>query len=332
MRCGKQLSSCLDNADIGLLNRAQLGIPIERKPFQIIGQQLGMDEDEVISRLERMKSLKILRYISAIFDASKVGYKTALVAFAVHKEKVTEVAGRINLMPFVSHNYERDSEFNLWFTVTLPQAQDLHLVVASLAHACEVDEWMLLPALRTFKIGVALDASLRFGNIYSRYEEKPMPSRQIDEDDITCIRIMQDEFPLVSKPFEVLANKGGVDEGWLIERTLLLLCEGRLRRIAALVNHRLLGYTANALVVWDVPDEDVDVVGERFASLAWVSHCYQRPRYPKWQFSLYTMIHGRDERNLNELVERMLSVAGEYRWRMLLSKREFKKERVKLFS
>lgn len=326
------LRSYLNDADIELLNRVQLGIPIERKPFHSLGQQLAMSEADVISRLERMKGMNLLRRISAIFDASKVGYKTALVAFTVEEARIDEVANKVNSMPFVSHNYEREAEFNLWFTVVLPQAQDLHNTIFQLAHTCKVSDWMLLPALRTFKVGVALDASLRLGNIYNQTEEMKMPTRQIDDDDIACIRILQGEFPLVSEPFKELARKHGVDEVWLIERSLLLSSEGRLRRIAASVNHRLLGYAANALVVWDVPDEDVETVGRKLASLPCVSHCYQRPRYPMWDFSLYTMIHGANEGSVRELVERMLCIVGQYKWRMLPSKREFKKERVKLFA
>lgn len=332
MPSDKQLSDVLDDRDIKLLNMAQLGIPIERKPFESTGQRLGMSEAEVISRLKRMKGMNVLRHISAVFDASRLGYKTALVAFAVDEARIVDVANKVSMMPFVGHNYERDAEFNLWFTVTLHEVQNSHDVISQLSRACEVDDWMFLPALQTFKIGVALDASLRLGNIYDQTGEMPIPSRQIDDDDIACVRILQDEFPLASEPFKELASMHGVDEAWLIKRSLLLLSEGRLRRIAASVNHRLLGYKANALIVWDVPDEDVEAVGKRFASLPWVSHCYQRPRYPRWNFSLYTMVHAADERNANELVKRMVDIAGQYEWRMLLSKREFKKARVKLFA
>lgn len=327
----KQLHSLIDEVDIALINMAQVSIPIEGKPFLSLGKRLGVGEHEVLQRLERLKNLKLVRTISAIFDPSRLGYKTALVAFAADEERLVEVADIVSSQNFVSHNYERDAEFNLWFTVVLPEDEGMNEIVEALADACKVSQWLLLPTLRAFKVGVALDASLRLGNIYEQCNDKPMPHREIGDEDKMCVRILQDELPLVSKPFDELAGRNGVDGKWLIERALLLSDEGRLRRIAASVNHRSLGYTANALVVWDVSDEDVERAGMKLASIPQVSHCYQRPKHPDWHFSLYTMVHGTDESAVREFVETTAKTIRANSWRILFSKREFKKRRIKLF-
>ena len=326
------LKEMLDAHDIALLNRAQLGLPVERKPFDVLGEELQMSEEEVLERLKRLKRIGIVRSVSASFDASRLGYRSALVAFSVESKHLTDVASVISSLPFVSHNYERDAEFNLWFTITLPSETDMEAEVVKLALECNVHKWLFLPTLRTFKIGVALDASLRFGNIFEKSDEPPMPKRDLAEDDITCIRILQEELPLTSTPFDELAKAHGKNGEWLIERAKILLSEGRLRRVAVFVNHKRLGYNANALVVWSVPNEEVEKVGKALAAVKQVSHCYHRPAYPEWQFSVYTMFHSVDEKSLQKAVEEAASIVGDYKWRMLLSVREFKKARVKFFA
>lgn len=321
----------LDACDMALLNRAQLGLPIERKPFDALGKELQMGEDEVLERLERLKRIGIVRSVSASFDASRLGYRSALVAFSVESEHLTDVAMVISSLPFVGHNYERDAEFNLWFTITLPCKIDMKAEVAKLALECGVNRWLFLPTLRAFKVGVALDASLRLGNIFEKSEEPPMPKRDLTEEDIACIRILQEELPLTSAPFDELAKAYGKDGGWLIDRAKVLLSEGRLKRVAVFVNHRKLGYSANALVLWAVPDEEVERVGKSLATLKQVSHCYHRPAYPEWQFSIYVVFHSVDEKGLQNVVDEAVDIVGDYKWRMLLSVREFKKAKVKLF-
>ncbi|HID07829.1 MAG TPA: Lrp/AsnC family transcriptional regulator, partial [Armatimonadetes bacterium] len=265
--------SALHPLDAQLLNHVQYSIPLEREPYATIGSSLNIATDEVIMRLNQLKASGFIRTISGIFDASRLGYQTMLVAMAVPDSKLDDAAIIINAHSGVSHNYARNAEFNLWFTLTVPRTENLTQVVSKLAEACNATDWLLLPTLRRFKIGVALDAVGGRGNIFEGTDASSKPTRPITDEDVQCICLLQREFPIALRPYDELARSIGKTYEWLLERAQLLSSEGRLRRIAAIVRHRKLGYNTNAMVVWAVPDELVEQVGRKLASFPQVSHC-----------------------------------------------------------
>ncbi len=139
--------------------------------------------------------------------------------------------------------------------------------------------------------------------------------------------------PLVSRPYDALADRLGVSSERLQQRLRAMLADGRIRRIAAVPNHYRLGYVANGMSVWDVDDLCVDALGERVGALDFVSHCYRRPRrLPDWPYNLFAMVHARDRDEARHKVDRIAALLGDAcRAReVLFSKRILKKTGMRL--
>src|SRR3712207_8173266 len=149
----------MDSTDREILNRIQREVPLEREPFEAIGRDLGIAGDEVIRRIESLKRGRVIRQISAIFDTRVLGYESSLVAAKIPAHRLSEGAKAINSHPGVSHNYARNNEFNLWYTVAVPPASRLGLegTVDVLHRISGAEKTRILPTLKLFKIGVTLD-------------------------------------------------------------------------------------------------------------------------------------------------------------------------------
>ena len=148
--------------------------------------------------------------------------------------------------------------------------------------------------------------------------------------DIKILKYTQDGIPIISEPFDQTAKELGIKEDEIISRISSMIKKGAIRRFGASIGHRAIGFTANAMCTWNVPDENVEEVGAIMAGFAEVTHCYERPRYPGWKYNLFTMIHAysRDE---CEKVAKEISIAtgiGDYS--ILFSEKEFKKTGVRL--
>lgn len=127
--------------------------------------------------------------------------------------------------------------------------------------------------------------------------------------DRQIILATQTGLPLDPQPYRRVAEQLGVTEGTIRERLTQMQADGRLRRIAAVPNHYRLGYTANGMSVWDIPDTQVDAIGGQVGQLDFVSHCYRRPRYlPEWPYNFFAMVHGRSHEEVQELVARIATL------------------------
>lgn len=153
----------------------------------------------------------------------------------------------------------------------------------------------------------------------------------LTERDKQIIRELQDGLPLVARPFKVMAGKLGMTEEDLINRIKKFIEEGQLRRFGAAVRHQDLGYVANAMVVWDVPDDRVLDTGRKMAGFAEVTHCYQRPRRPGWPYNLFTVVHGRTREECIRTAERLSRATGMQNYRLLFSTAELKKSSMRYF-
>ncbi len=153
----------------------------------------------------------------------------------------------------------------------------------------------------------------------------------LTEQDKQIIRELQNDLPLVRRPFGAIAEKLGMNEAKLIERIKLFIEDGRIRRFGAAVRHRDLGYVANAMVVWQVPDDRIREVGPVMAGFKEVSHCYQRPRRPEWPYNFYTMVHGQTREECEQVAERIARATGLKTYRLLFSTAELKKSSMRYF-
>jgi siroheme decarboxylase len=324
----------LDDVDKKLLNEIQWSFPLAQRPFLEISKRHSISEDEVIRKISRLKQMGLIRQINAIFDTRRLGYKSALIAFSVKADKLDDVAAQVNRHPGVSHNYERNHEFNMWFTLAIPPNDSMKAVLEKMAALEGVVKYRLLPTLKLYKIGVKLD-------MVNNDMEKPEPTDSVKElnpekimlteQDKGFVRELQKDLELIPEPFEKSANRLGISSEELFARTKQYESNGVMRRFAAILRHRDAGFSANGMIVWNVPREKVDEVGYKIASFPQVSHCYQRPVYEDWPYSLFSMIHARSIKAAEAMALQISNTVQIKDYRILFSSREFKKERVRYF-
>ena len=324
----------LDAIDKEILNDIQWSFPLVERPFLEMANKYQLKEEEVLYRTQRLKDIGIIRQISAIFDTRKLGYKSALVAFSVDKNKIDYVANEINKHPGVSHNYERNHEYNVWFTLAVSPDADMKTDLDKMASLDGVLKYRVLPTLKMYKIGVKLD-------MVNDDPEKPSPTddvkkmdvkaEKISEVDKEYIRQLQKDIKINREPFKTITDDLGINLEDLFNKVKEYQNIGIMRRFAAILRHRQAGFTANGMIVWNVPEEKIDQVGLKIASFPQVSHCYRRPIYPDWEFNLFSMIHARTIDAAEKIAKEISAIIKIDRYRILFSSREFKKERVKYF-
>lgn len=316
-----------DQTDARLLDILQREFPLVERPFEAIAGTLGITPNEVIQRVTRLKQEGVIRQIGAIFDSAALGYVSALVALRVDSDKLDSVAERVCDHEGVSHCYSRDAGYNLWFTLTLPPGSRLEDEIAGLVALDGVQSHLYLPAIKTYKIGVLLDVG---GSASSRgrISHRVASSFEANDLDRAAIRALQKDLPLVESPFAELAHEAGISERELLRRAEALIESGIMRRYAAVLYHRRVGYLANAMVCWQVEECRIDEAGATLASHPAVSHCYHRPASPDWPYPLYTMVHCRTEAELERTVSELAASAGLTTFCVLRSVREYKKSRV----
>lgn len=316
----------LDGVDEKLLERLQRGVPLVRRPFQALGRELGIGD--VLERVRRLKEEGLIREIAGIFQARALGYKTALVALKVRADGLEDAARAINPHPGVSHNYAREHDYNLWFTLAVPPEIDLRAEALRLGEAAGAEDTLFLPTLQVFKIGVLFSTSGQTLPVEAGDSARPI---RLSEPGKQAVRALQQDLPLEEEPFAALAERVGLEERTLLAQARRLKERGAMRRYAALLRHRKMGFSANALGCWAVPEGEVGTVGRHFAALPQVSHCYQRPTYPHWQYSLFTMTHAPSREECLALARQLSRETGTDDYLVLFSTREFKKENSKYF-
>jgi len=331
----------MNELDARLLDRIQLSITLSPTPFASLATELGIDEPTCLKRLQILRhEQKIIRQISPIFDTRAMGYQSSLVAAKIAPEHLANAAVIISEHPGVSHNYQRDHAFNLWYTLAVsPDSRfGLEKTAEKLHELSSAQSTRLLPTLKLFKIGVklkmgnAVEASSTPANHFTQADQQAAGAHSMTTQDRRLIRVLQQDLPLISRPFDDMATQAdcGVDE-------LLNACERFLehkwmRRFSAVLRHRQAGFTANAMGVWQCPEDQLDEMGKRCAAFEEVSHCYHRPAYDDLPYNLYTMVHGRTREAALDVLKRIQQATGIENHTALWSTHEFKKVRVKYFT
>ena len=331
----------LDDADRRLLDSLQGAIPLKARPFAEIGFECDLTEDDVLARVQRLKEDKIIRQISAIFDTRSLGYASSLVAAKVDPADLDHAVNVINAHPGVSHNYLRNHEFNLWYTIAVSPAstQGLEGTVEKLHRDSGAMSTRLLPTLKLFKIGVRFNLDNRSEPAkrdhagYSDAKRKA-PNTQLTQEEIAFVQAMQRDLPLVPNPFEAIAENLGMKFDRLHDMHEAFRASGRMRRFAAVLHHRKAGFSANAMGVWAAPEDDTELhrLGKSMAGFQAVSHCYRRPTYSDWPYNLFTMVHGKTKDDCEQTLGAIADATGLTNRMALYSSREFKKVRVRYFT
>ena len=313
------------------LNIIQKGFPVAKRPFKLLSQKLQSSEEEVLNLYKKLKNDKIIRQTSAIFDTKSLDYKSSLVAFKT--DSIEDVAKFVNTHPGVSHNYERDHEFNLWFTIAVAPDSKIGLekTIELLAQKTRTKEYIVLPTKKMFKISVMLDMK---GDQEKKEKVKKQKHKAIKLEpfDIEIIKLLQKDIEPLYEPFEHIVNSLDITYDKLLEKVNKFQESGVLRRFASILYHRKAGFRANAMVVWNVDEDDAEEIGQKIASYKAVSHCYLRPVFPNWQYPLFSMMHAKSKEEIDEIVRDIVDELGIKKYQYLYSLREFKKQRIKYFS
>ncbi len=330
----------LDDLDRRLLNLMQGSFPIAPRPYREVARLAetdGFGEQEAMERTSRLLGQRIIRQVTPIFDTRALGYSSMLVAAKVDPEYPHRAAAVINAHPGVSHNYLRNHEFNLWFTVATEPDSKLGLdgTLEVLARESGATSVRQLPTLKLFKIRMDLEmegdtkALASATTVSEPIELEPQP---YDEFDIAVIRALQGDMPVIEEPYAPAAAELGVTQEVLLEHLEGMRERGLLRRVAAILFHRRAGFSANGMGVWQVPDEQILEIGRRMAAVRGISHCYQRPTYEDWPYSVFTMAHGRSKEECDAVLEAIALDTGIEGRATLYSSTEFKKIRLLYFT
>ncbi|MHB1661396.1 MAG: siroheme decarboxylase subunit alpha [bacterium] len=325
----------LELTDKKILNILQTDFPISSRPFLSIANLTGITEEEVIERILNLKNNKIIRQISAIFDSHNIGYKSTLAAFKVDDNLVDSAANIINSHSGVSHNYLRSNEYNIWFTITLPSGQILEDEIKHLGNASNASDYLILPTLKLFKIGVNFDmtgedaSSFKF---FSHEDFKDDSDIEITDFEKACIRELQKDIEITPEPFKNLSANLGITQGKLLETIKNFITDKKMRRFACVLYHQKAGFSYNIMGIWKSKQEDADKNGKIMSSLKEVSHCYLRPVYPgKWEYNIFTMIHSKSKEDAHNVMNQISLLTGINDFDALESTKEFKKVRVKYY-
>jgi len=316
-----------------ILSRIQKNFPLVARPFEAIANELNISEDEVLDVLQEQKRSNIIRQTSAIFDTKRLGYISSLVAFKISADKISDAVKIINSHPGISHNYERNHDFNIWFTLAVAPDSKLGLekTLEVLAQATGAEDYIMLPTLKLFKINVKLNTT---GKDEKKEEVKRVKHTDIELTPLhhAVIRAAQYDIEMTQEPFKKIVDTLNIDYDTFFSILNELQKAGVMRRFASILNHRKAGFSANAMVVWDVDEEKGEEVGERAAAFSAVSHCYLRPKYENWPYNLFTMVNGKNTDETNAIIAEMASEIDSKSHMPLYSSREFKKVRIEYFT
>jgi siroheme decarboxylase len=329
----------LDDTDKRLMNLLQSSFPLHSEPFGEVAAKADLDTEEAMSRTQRLLDERIIREITPIFDTRALGYSSMLVAAKVDSDNPHRAAKIINSHPGVSHNYLRTHEFNLWFTIATPPDSELGLAgtLEVLQRLTGAESIRQLPTLTLFKINMNLEMEGGTDELAASVEAAPpreLEPQPYDDVDVAVIRALQGPMEVTDRPYDGPANEAGMGTEELLSHLGGMVERKLLRRVAAILYHRRAGFSANGMGVWRVPEEKIDEVGAEMAAVRGISHCYQRPTYRDWPYSVFTMAHGRSKQECDAILDGIAEqhgLHGDDR-AVLYSSTEFKKIRLHYFT
>jgi DNA-binding Lrp family transcriptional regulator len=294
-----------DAESFRLVNAWQRGFPLVPRPFAAIARASGLDESETIARFAQLKARGLIDRIAPVFRPHTVG-ASMLAAMAVPPARLPAVARQVSAHAGVNHNYERENRINLWFVATAPTDAALRWTLSCIEHETGLAV-LRLPLAEEFHIDLGFDLE----DHSAPRAPRPAPAAPLSETERALAARLAAGLPLEPRPFAAF----GMPEADLIAALQRWLDAGAVRRIGAVVRHRPLGYDANAMVVWDLPDAEAGAAGRRLAADAAVTLCYRRARaLPEWPYNLYCMLHGRERAAVERSIERLCAQHGMSRY------------------
>jgi siroheme decarboxylase len=316
----------ISNLDFKLLNEYQRGFPLVSRPFHAIAQEIGLTEAAVIARIQHLQDGGVISRVGAVFRPNAIGVST-LAALAVPRNRFDRVAEYVSSLPQVNHNYEREHFFNLWFVATGPNIEHLLSTLRRIEEECKCGPVLYLPMLEEYHIDLgfdltAADSGRKLAATSQGHAVLPEVVT-LDDKEQKLVAALQDGLPIVPRPFNWL----GMREPDALAAITRWIDKSIVKRFGVIVRHRELGYTANAMAVWNVPDDAVSEIGRRLADSGRVTLCYRRRRHESgWPYNLFCMIHGKDRKEVQARIASLASTCGlqQYPHAVLFSRRRFK--------
>ncbi len=296
----------INRSDKILLAEAQNRFPLVARPYAQIGARLGLNEAAVISRLKRLKKRKLIRYVGAIFDLTRIGCRASLIAMQVPAARVKRVAGLINRYPQITHNYLREGEFNLWFTLNSRSRSQSEALLAAIRRATGGLRMLDLATRVVYKIDARFRLVTDAADRAVRPQPRGQPAIRRKRIALNILPALNQPLSFTPRPFARMAARLGTTEAGAVELLRTYLDDGFIRRFGAVLAHRRVGFTANALAVWQVSPRHLKPVVAGMVANRHISHCYLRRRYPVWPYNLYTMIHARSRRECKAIIALIL--------------------------
>lgn len=300
-----------------LVNDFQRAFPLERRPFARIARDCRADAREVIDAFRSLRARGAIGRIGAVFRPNTVG-ASMLAAIEVPEHDLDRVAALVSARDSVNHNYARDHAVNLWFVATAPDAAALEAEIV----AIEADTGLAVlrcPLVEPYHIDLGFDLSRQLSPRRDGPERtaangmrtagagdactsaSPGSAPVLDEADRRLMQAIEQGLPLAPRPYDRLAARAGLSVPEVQARMARWQAEGIVHRFGVIVRHAALGYVANAMAVWDVPQARVRGIGQALAAEPRVTLCYQRARsLPRWRFNLYCMVHGHDRAEVTD--------------------------------
>lgn len=304
----------LDSVDARLIDGFQSGFPIRERPFQAVGEELGIGEDDALARVERLREMGIFRRFGAVLNPPVIG-SSALAAVKAPEERFEEIAEIINEYRQVNHNYRRDHEWNCWFVITAGTRGTRDRILDEIEEktGCTV---LRLPMYTDFYINLEFPVmnedrfareSAASGESVEATAMTDSPATNLSALDADLLLAIQEGFPLTKTPYRDIAREIDASVETVLDAIRRLLDANCLKRVGCVVNHVVTGFDANCMVVWGVPDDELDARGREVGALPAVTLCYHRPRRPEhdWPYNLFTMIHGRESEAVTEQIDEL---------------------------
>lgn len=318
------------STELSLIDRWQHNFPFVEKPFKVVGRSAALDEQETIGMFRRLQANALISRIGAVVRPNTVGAST-LVAMQVPPNRLEAVARIVSAEPLVTHNYEREHDLNLWFVVAGADAGAIRTTIAGIEELTGLPT-IDLPMVQAYHLGLGFP----LGTKPPQKNGSARSAREYcaDPRDRSILAAIENGLPLVEYPYHAVADRLAFDQAEVIERLEHLVAAGVVTRFGCVVRHDKLGFKANAMAVWDIPDAMVEAVAATFARHPSVTLCYLRPRrLPLWPYNLFCMVHARVRHDAFAAIDELnlLADTGLNRQAVLFSNRCFK-QRGAVFS
>lgn len=334
--------------ELALIDRWQRDFPLEPRPFATVGRSVGLDEDTTIAAFARLIEGGIVTRIGATVRPQSVGAST-LAALRAPADRLSAIAAMVSAEPLVNHNYERDHPLNLWFVVAGPDRDAVTQTISRIERTTGLGV-LDLPLLEAYHLDLGFPLIRAPTPVRAKACRTPLPTppplagegaskpsgreHWPTADDRRVLAAIEDGLPLTPRPFREVAAAIGSDEAFVIGRIRELATAGIVTRVGCIVRHRALGFTANAMAVWDVPDGVVNAVAAQMMRHPRITLCYRRQRRPPdWPYNLFCMVHAKSRAEALAIIDDVNAAAEAFQYdhATLFSTRCFK-QRGAVFS